>query len=73
MPASTSRAARLAVSDPSEFFALQQEFLTKRIEQLSRQSKELGELSMLFAKETAKPFQDGWMKSFGEFGRTFAL
>ena len=61
----------LAVSDASEFFALQQEFVTRRIEQLSRQSKELGELSMLFAKETAKPFQDGWMKSFGEFGRSF--
>lgn len=63
----------LAVSEPSEFFALQQQFMTQRIEQLSRQSKELGELSMLFAKETAKPFQDGWMKSFGEFGRPFPL
>jgi phasin family protein len=63
----------LAVSEPSEFFALQQQFVTQRIEQLSRQSKELGELSMLFAKETAKPFQDGWMKSFGEFGRPFPL
>jgi phasin family protein len=61
----------LAVSEPSEFFTLQQEFVTRRIEQLSRQSKELGELSMLFAKETAKPFQDGWLKSFGEFGRPF--
>ena len=62
----------LAVSDPSEFFTLQRDFMTKRVEQLSRQSKELGELSMLFAKETAKPFQDGWMKSFGEFGRPFS-
>jgi phasin family protein len=62
----------LAVSDPSEFFALQQKFMTRRIEQLSRQSKELSELSMLFAKETAKPFQDGWMKSFVEFGRSFS-
>ena len=62
----------LAVTDPSQFLALQQEFLTRRIEQLSRQSKELGELSMLFAQETAKPFQDGWMKSFGEFGRPFS-
>ncbi|MBL8907690.1 MAG: TIGR01841 family phasin [Rhizobiales bacterium] len=62
----------LSVSEPAEFFALQQEFVTKRIEQLSRQSKELGELSMLFAKETAKPFQDGWVKSFGDFGRSFS-
>ena len=61
----------LAVSDPSEFFTLQQDFVKQRFEQLTRQSKELGELSVLFAKETAKPFQDGWMKSFGEFGRSF--
>ncbi len=61
----------LAVHEPAEFFALQQEFMTKRMQQLSRQSKELNELSVLFAKETAKPFQDSWMKSFGEFGRAF--
>jgi len=61
----------LTVSDPAEFFNLQQEFFRKRTEQLARQSKELSELSVLFAKETAKPFQDGWLKSFGDLGRTF--
>jgi phasin family protein len=59
----------LTVSDPSEFFQLQQDFFKKRFEQLTRQSKELSELSVLFAKETAKPFQEGFAKSFGDFGR----
>ncbi len=62
----------LSVSDPSEFVSLQQDFLKKRFEEVARQSKELGELTVLFAKETSKPFQDGWVKSFGEFGRNFA-
>ena len=61
----------LAVSDPSEYFKLQQDFLKQRFEQMTRQSKELGELSVLFAKETSKPFQDSWLKSFNVAGRTF--
>ena len=61
----------LSVSDPSEFFKLQQDFLKQRFEQITRQSKELGELSVLFAKETTKPFQDSWAKSFTVAGRNF--
>jgi len=61
----------LTVSDPSEFFKLQQDFLKQRFEQITRQSKELSELSVLFAKESSKPFQDSWARSFNAAGRNF--
>jgi len=54
-----------SVKDPSEFFALNQDFLTDVMSVYSRQTKEMGELSMLLATETVKPLQDGVMKSFG--------
>jgi phasin len=61
----------LTVSDPSEFFKLQQDFLKQRFEQITRQSKELSELSVLFAKESSKPFQDSWARSLNAAGRNF--
>jgi hypothetical protein len=61
-----------SVKDPTEFFALNQAFLNDVMSVYSRQAKEMSELSMLLATETAKPLQDGVMKSFGAFTKSVA-
>jgi hypothetical protein len=62
-----------AVKEPAEFFALQQDFLRQQAESFQRQSAELGQLSVQLAKETAKPVQEGMVKAFGDFSKTFAV
>lgn len=61
-----------AVKEPAEFFALQQDFVLEQSKALQRQATELGELNMALAKETLKPVQEGFSKSFSEAGRPFA-
>ena len=61
-----------AVKEPSEFFALQQDFAREQTQLLQRQAAELGELNAALTKETVKPMQDGLTKSFGEFSKSFA-
>jgi len=62
----------LTVKEPAEFFALQQDFAREQAQALQRQAVELNELSVLLAKETAKPVQENFLRSFGEFGKAFA-
>jgi len=61
-----------AVKEPAEFFALQQDFAREQTQALQRQATELGELNMALAKETLKPVQEGFTKSFGEASKSFA-
>ncbi len=61
-----------AVKEPSEFFALQQDFAREQTQAMQRQATELGELNMALAKETLKPVQEGFTKSFGEASKSFA-
>ena len=61
-----------AVKEPAEFFALQQDFAREQTQALQRQATELGELNMALAKETLKPVQEGFTKSFGEVSKSFA-
>ncbi len=60
-----------SVKEPAEFFALQQDFVAEQGKALQRQATELGELNMALAKETLKPVQEGFSKSFGEAAKSF--
>ena len=62
----------IATKDPAEFFAAQQDFAREQSQALQSQFAEFNTLSVALAKETAKPVQDSFSKSFGEFGKTFA-
>jgi hypothetical protein len=62
----------LAVRDPAAFFALNQEFARDQFAALSKQAGELNELSLLLAKETSQPMQEGVMKAFGDFTKSVA-
>jgi hypothetical protein len=62
-----------AVKEPAEFFALQQDFAREQAQAMQRQATELGELNMALAKETLKPVQEGFTKTFGDVSRSVAL
>jgi hypothetical protein len=62
----------LEVKEPREFFSLQQDFARSQAEAFTRQASQLNELSLLLARETAKPVQDSLMKSFTDFSKAFA-
>lgn len=62
----------ISTKDPAEFFAAQQDFAREQTQALQRQFAEFNTLSVALAKETAKPVQDSFSKSFGEFGKAFA-
>jgi len=62
----------LAVRDPAALFALNQEFARDQLAAFSKQASELNELSLLLAKETSRPVQEGVMKTFGDFARSLA-
>jgi phasin len=62
----------LAVKDPAEAFTLQQEFAKEQFQAMQRQATELNELAVAIAKESVKPVQDGFTKTFGEFSKPFA-
>lgn len=61
-----------SVKDPSELIAINQEFARDQVSVFSKQVSEINELSLRLAKETSKPVQDGVMKSFGDFSKSFA-
>jgi phasin len=61
-----------SVKDPAEFFSLSQSYVNDQFAVFSRQAKEMSELSMLLATETAKPVQDGLMKSFTNLSKSVA-
>ena len=62
----------MAVRDPAALFALHQEFARDQLAAFSKQASEFNELSLLLAKETSKPVQEGVMKTFGDFARSLA-
>ena len=62
----------LAVKEPTEFFRLQQDFAREQTQALTQQATAIGELSMQLGKETVKPVQEGFMKSFGDVSKSFA-
>jgi phasin len=62
----------LAVKDAAELFALQQGYAREQVQALQRQAAELNELTVLLAKETLKPVQEGFSRSFGDFTKAFA-
>jgi hypothetical protein len=61
-----------AVKEATEFFALHQDFAKEQAQTFQRQATELNEISMLLAKETVKPVQEGFSKSFSSFTKSFA-
>lgn len=61
-----------SVQDPSEFMSLNQNFVRDQFSVISKQVGELNELSLNLVKETTKPVQEGMMKSFGDFSKSFA-
>ena len=62
----------LSVKDPAALFALNQEFARDQFAAFSKQATELNELSLLLARETTQPVQEGVMKSFGDFAKAVA-
>lgn len=62
----------LAVKEPTEFFALQQDFAKEQIQSLQRQAAEINGIAATLAKETVKPVQDSFAKTFGDFTKSFA-
>jgi hypothetical protein len=62
----------LSVKDPAAFFALSQEFARDQLTDFSKHASELNELSLLLAKETSQPVQEGVMRTFGDFAKTLA-
>ncbi len=61
-----------SVRDPSELFSLGHSYLNDQMAVFTHQAKEMSELSMLLATETAKPVHEGLMKSFTSFSKTAA-
>ncbi|CAN5225245.1 hypothetical protein BH10PSE7_BH10PSE7_05240 [soil metagenome] len=61
-----------SIQDPTEFVSLNQNFVRDQFSVMSKQVSELNELSLQFVKETTKPVQEGVMKSFGDFSKSFA-
>jgi phasin len=61
-----------ATPDMAGFISLQQDYLRSQGEAFQRQAKELNDLSVALAKETVKPVQDSFGKSFSGFGKAFA-
>jgi hypothetical protein len=61
-----------AVREFAELVALHQDFAKEQAQTLQRQASELNEISLLLAKETLKPVQDGFSKSFGSLSKNLA-
>ena len=62
----------LSVKEPTEFFAIQQDYVKDQFQVAQKQVTELNELAVALAKETVKPVQEGLTKSFGEVTKSYA-
>jgi phasin len=62
----------LSLRDPSAAMALHQEFLKAQAEAMQRQAGELNELSVALAKESLKPVQESFTKSFTSLSKSIA-
>jgi len=61
----------LSVSQPADILPLNQAFAADQLNAFMRQGAELNQLTTKFAAETAKPMQEGFMKSFEGVRKTF--
>ena len=61
-----------SVKEPTELLSLSQNYFNDQFAVFTRQAKEMSELSMLLATETAKPVQEGLVKSFTSFTKSAA-
>jgi hypothetical protein len=61
----------LSVRDPANFASLTQDFLAAQLQTAVRQASDLNELAMKFASETAKPVQDGLLRSYDDVKKAF--
>ena len=62
----------LSLRDPSAAMALQQDFFKAQAEAMQRQAGELNELSVALAKESLKPVQESFTKSFTSLSKSMA-
>jgi phasin family protein len=62
----------LALRDPTEALTLQQTFLKDHAETLQRQASELNELTVALARESLKPVQESFTKSFTSLSKSMA-
>ena len=62
----------LAVQNPADVFALNQEFARDQLAAYSKQASELTELSFAVAKETSKPLQEGLKKTWSGISEKMA-
>jgi phasin len=61
-----------AVKDPSEVMSLNQSFAKDQAETLQRQTAEFSELSMALAKESLKPVQESFTRTFSSLTKANA-
>ncbi|MGE0212015.1 MAG: phasin family protein [Parvibaculaceae bacterium] len=61
----------LAVSGPGEVFPLTQTFAAEQAKSFLQQVAEVNELTLKFATETAKPVQEGVLRSFDGVRKAF--
>ncbi|MFM8745486.1 MAG: phasin family protein [Aestuariivirga sp.] len=61
-----------SLSDPAAAMALHQDFFKAQAEAMQRQAGELNELSVALAKESLKPVQETFTKSFASLSKSIA-
>jgi phasin family protein len=62
----------MSLRDPAAAMALHQDFFKSQAEAMQRQASELNELSVALAKETMKPVQESFTKSFTSLSKSMA-
>lgn len=62
----------LSLRDPSAAMALHHDFFKAQAEAMQRQAGELNELSVALAKESLKPVQESFTKSFTSLSKSIA-
>jgi hypothetical protein len=62
----------LAVRDPQTLVKTNVDFVSRQSAEIARQVRELNEVAAKYARETAKPAQDGLSRSFSELTKNFA-
>ena len=62
----------LSLRDPAAAMALNQDFFKSQAEAMQRQASELNELSVALARESLKPVQESFTKSFSSLSKSVA-
>jgi hypothetical protein len=61
-----------AVRDPQALVKTNVDFVSRQSAEVTRQVREINELTAKYARETCKPAQDGMARSFAELTKNFA-